>query len=389
MLNSKYKFRAVLAELWSRVIKKVESDDYYTNGDDDDYSRSMERVVMNSPTASRASGTMAKYIAGAGLTDDFNLYDDISLSDVVKEISQDLANQGGCFVHRSVKYDIDTDKFVTDKIEVLDYHGIRIGIEDDNENDGKFWEFDANDKKGFKQAKKKFYYPFSNSQNVIKSQIDADAKETNAQTIAEKLQHYRGQVMYLNTTPRFIYAISPFDSAYNDMDTEYRIGLYSNKVFRSGFLGKKMILFKEIQQIIGDENSEFEDENAKMRALISEWMGAENSDSVFVTQVDNMTDIDDFMKVIDIPSDYDEDMYTNTVERVRRNILGCASNLPEALLFTNDGGLFSGSGEQLIQLKMFYSEQTKEYRAMVEKALRRLGFDTKIIELSDGVVTTE
>lgn len=389
MLNPKYKFRAVLAELWSRVIRRVDSNDYYTNGDDDNYSRSVERVIMNSPTASRASSAMAKYIAGAGLTNDFVLYDDISLSDVVKGISQDLANQGGCFVHRSIKYDIEADKFVTDKIEVLDYHGMRIGIEDDNENDGKFWEFDANDKKGFKQAKKKFYYPFSNSQRAIKAQIEADSKDTNAQTIAEKLQHYRGQVMYLNTTPRFVYAVSPFDSAYNDMDTEYRIGLYSNKVFRSGFLGKKMILFKEIQQVVGDENSEFEDENEKMRALISEWMGAENSDSVFVTQVDNMTEIDDFMKVIDVPTNYDEDMYTNTVERVRRNILGCAGNLPEALLFTNDGGLFSGSGEQLIQLKKFYSEQTKEYRAMIEKALKRLGFDTKIIELSDGVVTAE
>lgn len=398
MLNQKVKnhlskFRATLAEIWSRTISKVESDDYYTNGEDDAYSRTIEGVIMNSPTASRAVDAMSKYIAGKGLTSDFTLYDDISLWDVVSEIAQDLAFQGGCYIHRSVKYDIDSERFVTDKIEVLDYHRMRKGIEDDEENEGKFWDGDfGGEKKGFNKVDKRFYYPFSANQNVIQAQIEADADGFEAETIAEKLRYYRGQVMYINTTPRFVYAVSPFDAVFNDMDTEYRIGLWSNKIIRSGFLGKKVILFKELDEPINDpENPVLESENDKVKRLVQEWMGAENSDSVMVVSVDNLTEPDKFMHVIDIPSDYNDDMFKETIARIRRNILGGASNLPEALLFTNDGGLFSGSGEQLIQLKKFYSEQTEKYRLMIEKALKRLGFETQIIDLSDGdeILTTE
>ena len=127
--------RAFLAELWSRENRLVESDDYWTNGDDDNYSESVERVVINSPTAHRASEMMSKFIRGSGLTNDVDFGDE-TLFDKVREISQDLAIQGGCWIHRSVKFDIDSDKFVTDKIEVLNYHHMRKGKGDDDDNSG-------------------------------------------------------------------------------------------------------------------------------------------------------------------------------------------------------------------------------------------------------------
>ena len=34
-LKNQSKFRATLAEIWSRVINRVDSKDYYTNGDDE------------------------------------------------------------------------------------------------------------------------------------------------------------------------------------------------------------------------------------------------------------------------------------------------------------------------------------------------------------------
>lgn len=376
--------RAFLAELWSRENRLVESDDYWTNGDDDNYSESVERVVINSPTAHRACEMMSKFIRGSGLTNDVDFGDE-TLFDKVREISQDIAMQGGCWIHRSVRFDVDADKFVTDKIEVLNYHHMRKGKGDDDDNSGKIYVRDkSKDKFELTKDKAPWFYPFSDDQKVIKSQIEADAKDKNSETIAEKLSHYRGQVLYINTTPRFIYALSPFDSVFNDMDTEYRISLYSNKIVRSGFLGKKIILFKE-QDPLSTSEDEFGEEfdaNVRMKELITGWMGAENSDSVFVSSVDNVEDIKDFIHVIDIPTDFNEDMFIDTINRVRRNILGSASSLPEGLVFSNDGGLFSGSGEQILQLKMFYNEQTEDYRTIIERALYRLGFDTKIIELT-------
>src|SRR5690606_7235972 len=96
--------RAFLAELWSRENRLVESDDYWTNGDDDNYSESVERVVINSPTAHRACEMMSKFIRGSGLTNDVDFGDE-TLFDKVREISQDLAMQGGCWIHRSVRFE--------------------------------------------------------------------------------------------------------------------------------------------------------------------------------------------------------------------------------------------------------------------------------------------
>ena len=56
---------------------------------------------------------------------------------------------------------------------------------------------------------------------------------------AGKLQYYRGQVfLYVNLTPKFRYAISKFDSVYNDLDTEYRVGVYTNTMTRGGSWGR-------------------------------------------------------------------------------------------------------------------------------------------------------
>lgn len=382
--NTLHNARAFLAELWTREVKYVESDDYWENGEADDYSETIERAILNSPTASRASVLFTKFIHGAGLTVDVDFGEDF-LSDKVRDISRNLAIQGGSWIHRSVKYDADTDMFVTDKIEVMNYHYMRKGKADDDDNEGRIYLRDKHkDLQNLTKENTPWFYPFSNNQEIIRAQIEADAKDKDAETIAEKLNHYRGQVYYINTTSDFIYAISPFDSVFNDMDTEYRVSLYTNKVFRSGFLGKKIFLFKE-QDPLGmgkdGEVDEFEDVNEHMKNLIQSWMGAENSDSVFVSSVSSTDDIDDFMKVINVESDFNEDMFRDSVSRLRRNILGAASGLPEALVFSNDNGLFSGSGEQVVELKKFYNEQTEAYRFIINKSLKKLGFDTEIIEL--------
>ena len=48
------KVRATLIELWKKVTPYKETDKIFWNGDNNDYSEEMERVVSNSPTGSRA-----------------------------------------------------------------------------------------------------------------------------------------------------------------------------------------------------------------------------------------------------------------------------------------------------------------------------------------------
>ncbi|HLW06493.1 MAG TPA: hypothetical protein VKY45_02935 [Marinilabiliaceae bacterium] len=364
------KLRAKLIELWSRVTPLKETEGYFANGGDDNYSKEIEKVIDNSPTAKRASDALYSFIKGKRLSTDIDFDDNNSLSDVVRNMASDIAYQGGVWVHRSIK--IDTEgHFVTANLKVLDYHKCRKGKKDDNDFDGRVYYVDQKEGSFFSKSKTKWFYAFSDNQEVIKAQIISDAKDYEKETLEEALESYRGQVIYINTTPKYVYALSPFDAVFNDMDTEYRISLYANRMFRSGFLGKTMVMFSGLSE----EDSENLEKN------VTGWLGAENTDNVYIAEVDNAEDVSKSLFFKQLDSQYDDDMSQNTEKRITRNILGAAKNLPEALIFTNDNAMFGSSGEMITQLKSFYNSQTEDYRTIIEKNLARLGFNTQIEEL--------
>lgn len=369
--------RASLVELWTRLNPYDTSKDIYSNGYNDQYSLEMEAVIGNSPTASRARDMMSSFVAGEKLTFDPNMDEFTSLWDIVNQISYDVCTHGGVWVHRSIK--LEGSELVTAKIKVLDYHKCKKGKNDDNDFSGKILYGDFSKKSGFgaKKAKEKWFYSYSSSQKVIREQILADAKEKGIEDLQGAIEHYRGQVLYINTTPTNIYAVSPFDSVFNDMDTEYRISLYGNKMFRSGFLGKTMVLFSGLS----------EEDSTDLEKNIKGWLGSENSDNIYLGEVDNADDVEKSLYIKQLPSQYDDDMSQNTEKRITRNILGAAKNLPEALIFTNESAMFGGSGEMIRELKEFYNSQTASYRSIIEKNLHRLGFNTQIVAHGETVGT--
>lgn len=374
----KNRIRAKLIELYTRRINYDKKLDVYLNGDDNQYPLEMERVISNSPTASRAANIMSKYIAGSGVSDDevINPKTQLKKSGLVKAISNDVSTQYGCWIH--VGYAIDAEgKLAPANPKVLDYVKCRTGKKDDEENEGKIYYDDySSDKKQrlnkSRKQKVKWFYPFNKNQKVIITQIKADAKISNKKggSLEDMLPHYRGQVYYLNLTPQFIYAVSPFDSVYNDCDTEYRMGLYSNNVTRTGFLGKIAV----ITQGLDDEDEKTVDNDVK------NWLGAEESGNVWRLNVPETDDLAQVVRIEQIKSQYDEKQFTETRKNARMNILGAANNIPESLVF-NSGGLFAQSGEAYKQLKLFYAEQTDYERSKVEETMGILGFPCNITPL--------
>ena len=377
--------RATFVELYETETPYAESDKYYLNGSDNLYPLSIERVIQNSPTAKRAALAMKKYISGSGLTNfELNIVNkkqNKSLYDVVKEIAHDISYQNGVFLHRSIKIDTSTGEpiFITDQLTVLDYVKCRVSKKDDGGSMGKIFYKDFNPnhktkKQGGKKEEAKWYYSFSNNQDVIQAQIQADSKELieNSEqepTIEELTKNYRGQVYYLNLDPRLNYALSKFDAVYNDCDTEFRMSTYSNKMTREGFLGKTAILVNNLD----------EETSLTIKEDVKNWLGTENSSGVYFLEVEETENLDNVLKIINVETQYDDEMFTNTEKRVRRNILGAANNIPEPLLYSNDGSaLFGNSGEAYNQMKVFYEEQNNEERKAIEKMLLMFGFDTRI-----------
>jgi len=383
------KVRATLIELWKKITPFKESDKIYWNGENNNYSEEIERVVSNSPTGSRAKEMFAKFIYGGGISDELNPKFDngVLLSEVAKDVIDDVVVQNGAFIHVSFKLDADeTDvMFIPTQPKSLNYNKCRIEEPDDEGNEGmifyKNWnKFDKEVTKKEKKYERKFY-PFNTNQDVIKAQIKADAKKKGIESEdwSELIKHYRGQVMYLNLTPKYRYAVSKFDSVFNDLDTEYRIGVYCNTMTRSGFLGKTAILTQGL-----DVESE-----EKLKEDIANWLGADGVASVYHAVVEESTALENAMKIVQVPSQFDHKQFETIRQALREDILGAANNLPKELAFS--GNSMFDSGEKYIQLKQFYWEQCEWERQKIEDAFWKMGFYFNFLpinnEIKDGNIT--
>lgn len=213
------KARATLVEIFNRVVRNTKSTDktIYTNGHDNLYPNTLERIINQSPTARRCSSLMSKYIYGKGLLDE-------NYNNLHREISRQIAKHYGAFIW--VGYGVnDAGKIIPKKHKTLDYKDVRKQIDDDNENTGRYiyndWEKENN---AFLKAnnKSKWYYPFNTNQEVLKSQIIADygRKIESDDELIKAIKKFRGQVYFINLTPEFHYPLPPWDCVFDDMDSE-------------------------------------------------------------------------------------------------------------------------------------------------------------------------
>lgn len=383
---SKLVVRATLKELWSRVVsvsKNRKEDNVYYNGENNLYPNEIERVINNSPIAVRAAKVMAKYISGSGVLDGdsgveierkslpiINKKHNLNIADIFEIAARSIAMQGGVFLWRGIGVG-ENGELIGKQIEVLDYKKCRITKEDDDENAGKIY-FRDWDKSESKDNKATWFYPFSNSQDVILAQMKRDFKERFSDKeefdIEKAIKSYRGQVMFLNLTPEYIYPLSPFDSVFNDADTDFRISLYNNTQVRGGFMGKIIALTQGLDEEMSEQVS---GDLAKM-------LGAENSGSFYHIDFAQVDDIDKVLKIEQLKPQFDDKLFTETDKRNRRNILGAANNLPSQLLYAEDGALFTSGSETIQEYKRFYSEQTEDERGALERAVNQLGFNYKI-----------
>lgn len=328
---------------------------------------------------------MAKFIAGAGVeSEDIINRKGETLNDIIEQSAECIAEQYG--VYFLVKYAIDTEQisdkpmFKTASIEVLDYVRMAKSKHDDDGNSGKFYLLETDDKNGaFKKVsdKTRWYYAFNDKPNVILAQMRNDCRLTGVEmpTMEDLIRHYRGQVFYLNLTPKYEYALPLVDSVYNDCDTEYRLSVYNNTQTRNGFLGQTVVV-KYQNDMIDNERNREDDFNEHLKNSL----GAENSSNVLVVDVP-MGATDDLNKafvVKQLEPQFDDKLFANLEKGLERKIMKAFNNIPEALVNGGDGALFGVNSETYEQMKRFYWEQNEKERAKLERTLKRFGFDINI-----------
>jgi len=379
-------YRAKNTELFSREIKadKNTSDKIYSRDADNMYPLRIEKVINNSPTGRRCANLMAKYIAGQGNASNFPVGKGLFINDILRKASRSIAYQYG--VYFRVKYIVDMDKsqidgipaFKPGAVEVLDYVVMAKSKEDDADYPGKIYALKDNCEGGLLNSDEdldKWYYPYNRDSKVIRAQMrnDCKLKGIDSPTMEQLIQNYRGQVYYLNLTPEYIYALPLGDSVYNDMDTEFRISLYNNTQTRKGFLGKTIVVKYEEDE---DAAEEFDEE-------LAEFLGAENSSTVFTVEVPQNIDkdLDKAFVVNQLKAQFDDKLFESTIKNLRQNIMGAFNNIPEPLVFSGSGAMFGTSADTYTEMKLFYWEQNEYERSMLEQTLRMFGFEVNIIPI--------
>lgn len=375
--SNRKSLRATNIELHGRDLSVVNDDSkIHTRDYDNLYPLRIEKVINNSPTGKRAANLMAKYIVGDGVSlkgDTIVNKKGETLNDIADLAAGEIATQYGVFFFITWKFDVDNEalkpKFSPANIKVLDSIPLAKSKADDNDYPGKIYRLEMLQRKEiFKKVDKKthWYYPYNADPAVILAQMKNDCRlaEIEDPTIADMVQHYRGQVYYLNLTPKYHYALPPWDSVYNDMDTEYRISMYNNSQARTGWLGKTVV--KKFDG--GDE------ENKEFNKILKENIGSENSADVIVIDVPegSTDDLNKAFVVDQLKAQFDDKLFESTKNSIRQNIAGNFNNVPEALLFSGSGALFGTSADTYTEMKKFYWQQNEYERFKLEKTLSLL-----------------
>ena len=384
------KVRAALVQMWQRFIpvEKINGANIYLNGSNNLYPYEIEAVISNSPTASRCASVMAKYISGEGvLSEDgetilkykdlpvVNKKKNYKIPDIIEMSARSIAKQNGVWFH--IGWGINKEgELHQSSIDVLDYVKPRKAKEDSEDNLGKIY-LKKWDDKGFKgnAGSDEWYYPYNTDQNVIFAQIKADNVGRESDEMAEQIKNYRGQVLYLNLTPEYEYAISPLNAVYNDADTESRISIYANTNARDGFLGKTTVITQGLD----------EEQERSIKEDLKYFLGPENSSSMYHLNVEQAENLDDVIKYIQLKPNFDDKLFDVTDKRVLRNIFGAFNNIPPALVLSGEGSLFGTSADTYSEMKDFYSEQTREEREKLERALSYAGFPVKIKPIGNNI----
>lgn len=363
------RLRTTIIELFKRHTPLDNTDNIYHNGVNNLYPCEIERVINNSTTAKPARNMMAKFIAGRVTYQNpvINQKKGYRVSDLVFLMAWDLATHGGFFL--LVKYGIINGEIKPIEYDVLDYAKCRISKEDDDDNEGMIIYKDYEPKSGKRSKKKENkiqFMPYTTDKNVLLGQIGAESDN-----LEEGVKAFKGNVYFCNPT-NYTYPLSPFDAAYNDMDSEYRISLYNNTMTRTGFLGKTLVLTAGLD----------EEEGKSVKQNVQMWLGSENTGGVYHADVEIGADLDQVIKIVQVQSQFDDDMFENTKASIRSNILAQANNIPEALIYSSNGAMFGSSGEAYEQMKLFYSEQTESERELIENVLLTVGIEIKLTPLA-------
>nr|DAF79268.1 MAG TPA: HK97 Family Phage Portal Protein [Caudoviricetes sp.] len=177
------------------------------------------------------------------------------------------------------------------------------------------------------------------------------------------VSEHPGQLLYVNLSTTKPYPLSTFHAVQNEMDAENKNGRYVSRVLGRGF---------HMCSIVSHGNFESDAEQDEFRRTLEEMMGSDNAGSILAIRDENFATDKPFIKVDQIGTTIDKDLYKSYVEPLRRDIAIAAYNLPLPLLDSASLSYSNASGEVIRELQRVYRNSLLKIRKRISRELFQL-----------------
>ena len=173
-----------------------------------------------------------------------------------------------------------------------------------------------------------------------------------------------GQLLYVNLGTTKPYPLSTFHAVQNEMGAEEKNGKYVNRTLGRGF---------HMLSIVTHGRFEEDAEQDDFRSALEDLMGSDNAGAVLTVRDDNMMDSDrPFIKVDQVGSAIDKDLYKAYVDPIRKDIAIAAWNLPMPLMDSSAVSYTNASGEVIKELQRVYRRSLLKVRNRISRELFQL-----------------
>ena len=159
------------------------------------------------------------------------------------------------------------------------------------------------------------------------------------------IENHKGQLLYVNLGTTRPYPLSTFHSVRNEMGAEDKNGKYVNRTLGRGF---------HMCSIVSHGDFETEQAQQEFRDTLADMMGSENAGSVLTVRDENVATDKPFIKVDQLGSPIDRELYKAYVEPLRKDIAIAAYNIPLPLIDSSLMTYSNASGEVKKDLQKVY-----------------------------------
>lgn len=336
------------------------------------YPQEIAELIYASKTASAAVEKMTENIICEGFKNkefaEMTNDNGCNMDDVLEATANDVARfKGWAWV---VQYGLTPAGYRPKNVYNVPFEYVRAEMNDNYKNDPtvKSWRvFNNWEKQSVKSTSVKgnsIVYPTFNPENFA-----AEVEECGG------IENHKGQLLYVNLSTTRPYPISTFHAVRNEMGAEDKNGRYVNRTLGRGF---------HMCSIVSHGDFETEQAQQEFRDTLAEMMGSENAGSVLTVRDENVATDKPFIKVDQLGSPIDRELYRAYVEPLRKDIAIAAYNIPLPLIDSSLLTFSNASGEVMKEMQRIYRNSLAKVRDRISRELYQVfGVDPSVTAIEN------